>query len=195
MRPRILIVEDEPLVARSLARFFASTSQVTITGTLAAAMAVRDDAWAGLLIDIELPDGNGLDLLSYDREQGRSTPALILTGRLERDLVNRASALGALYACKPASNATLEQLVIAARGATASFEDMARHAETFLTERELEIVMAHARGVRRDAYLARANLSLAAYKSHVRTMLMRTGYASLDEIVLSLLKQAYEAKN
>jgi DNA-binding response OmpR family regulator len=195
MLPRILVLEDDSLVARSLARYFSANAQVTIAGTLAAAMAVRDSAWAGLLIDVDLPDGCGLDLLAYDRSMGRSTPALVLTGRFEREIVERVSELGASYACKPASSEALEQLVVAARAATASVEDMARVAATFLTEREIEIVLCHARGMRKEAYLAREGMTLEAYDAQVRAMLMRTGHASIDQIVQSLMARAYEAKN
>ena len=82
---RILYVEDDvhdaDLARRHLARALPDSALETV-GTLAAA---GDRLAAGgeydvLLLDLSLPDGSGLDLLSQVREENRTLTAVVLTG-------------------------------------------------------------------------------------------------------------------
>ena len=80
---RVLLVEDDALIARELAlRWRQRGWIITTTGSLAAA----DDALASddvelLVLDLGLPDGNGLDWLVRLRRKDKATPVLVLTAR------------------------------------------------------------------------------------------------------------------
>jgi len=78
---RLLIVEDDPLIARSLDQGLSPLGNtVDIFANLAEARAALAHARFDLVIlDLGLPDGNGLSLLSEIRGRSDATPVLILT--------------------------------------------------------------------------------------------------------------------
>jgi two-component system copper resistance phosphate regulon response regulator CusR len=84
---RILVVEDEPTLARYLQR---GLQEAAWTVDVAAAV---DDAWRLVLLnaydlvvlDLGLPGADGDDLLRRVREAGMDTPVLILTARGDVD--------------------------------------------------------------------------------------------------------------
>lgn len=80
---RILLVEDN-LRLSSLVRRGLEAEDFTVDGfgTLADAREALDLAPYDLMIlDLGLPDGDGLDLLKYLRDQNNSLPVLVLTAR------------------------------------------------------------------------------------------------------------------
>lgn len=82
---RVLIVEDDPGIAEGLSATLKRTGYAVDTAsTLREAMAaVSVEAFDILLLDLGLPDGDGLDGLRLIRQQGRRMPVLIMTARDE----------------------------------------------------------------------------------------------------------------
>ncbi|SIQ97029.1 transcriptional regulator, winged helix family [Paracoccus thiocyanatus] len=80
---RLLIVEDDPVLSDGLAVGLGlSGFTVDAVGTLADARAALDGGgFAGVVLDIMLPDGSGLDLLAELRAAGQRLPVLLLTAR------------------------------------------------------------------------------------------------------------------
>lgn len=80
---RILIVEDDPVLSEGLVVGLGlSGFTVDAVGTLADARAALENSeFAGVVLDIMLPDGLGTDLLARMRQVGRDTPVLLLTAR------------------------------------------------------------------------------------------------------------------
>ena len=80
---RLLVVEDEPGLADAAAEHLrAAAYAVDVAGTLDEAMAAARVAnYALILLDLRLPDGEGLGLLRNLRDRGDTTPVLILTAR------------------------------------------------------------------------------------------------------------------
>lgn len=90
MRGKILLVEDDPDLARGV-RFNLEREEYTVTvaGDGAAARAAfRDGSFHAVLLDLNLPDADGLDLLKELRAAGRVVPVICLTARgQETDVV------------------------------------------------------------------------------------------------------------
>jgi len=81
MPQRILVVEDEPAIAESIE--FALRREgfsVTLCHDLASARSKLDDIDL-ILLDLMLPDGDGLELLQSLRQSGQPTAILILSSR------------------------------------------------------------------------------------------------------------------
>ena len=79
---RLLLLEDDPILGDGLRDFLASDGHVVDwCTTLAQARALIDEPWDAWLLDWNLPDGSGVDLLASLRARGRLTPALVLTAR------------------------------------------------------------------------------------------------------------------
>ncbi|MFD1949719.1 response regulator transcription factor [Sphingomonas arantia] len=102
--PRILLIEDDAGTANEIAlELAASGYAVTHRTNVAEALAAVRDADVDLLIvDRQLPDGEGLDLIARMRAEGRRTPALVLSalGSLD-DRVRGLRAGGDDYLPKP----------------------------------------------------------------------------------------------
>lgn len=80
---RVLIVEDDTGIATGLAATLrASGYAVDVTATLAlASAALRVEPFDLVLLDLSLPDGDGLDWLRQVRRTGSVMPVLIMTAR------------------------------------------------------------------------------------------------------------------
>jgi len=85
MAAAILLVEDEPgLVLTLTDRLEAEGYDVTPASDLLTARAkLAEHAYDGLILDVMLPGGSGLDLCRDLRAKGDETPILFLTARAE----------------------------------------------------------------------------------------------------------------
>ncbi len=84
-RRRVLVVDDDPLVARSLAEFLSGEGfDVHVSGTCAEALGALDKVeppgFDVMIGDLSLPDGSGMDLLRQVRKAHRGVAVIMLTG-------------------------------------------------------------------------------------------------------------------
>lgn len=123
MTPRLLLVEDEPTSRLFLqAAAAALPAQVDTAERVSEAydMAARG-SYALWLIDANLPDGNGGDLLARLRAHGLSTPAIAHTAACEDEERERLLAQGfAGVAVKPLSAAAWQDAIRSALGGVAA---------------------------------------------------------------------------
>ena len=106
-RPRVLIVEDEPGVRQALERGLDrdgfETNAVAVAGE-----ALRVDDHDIALIDLGLPDGDGVELCRELRARHPQRPIVVVTGRCdELDIVDALEAGADDYVTKPFSLAVL----------------------------------------------------------------------------------------
>ena len=105
MDKRVLLVEDDAsfreLFARALAKALAPEHfdvAFVEAGTLAEARArLREGSLDAALIDVTMPDGDGLDLVGeiHDGGVGRPIPTMVLTANLDHSVAGRAIERGA----------------------------------------------------------------------------------------------------
>ena len=81
---RVLIVEDDEEIAGALARTLSREGYDTAcTGTVAGALAlVADEHWDAVLLDLGLPDGDGLEV-ARELRATNAIPVLVVTARDE----------------------------------------------------------------------------------------------------------------
>lgn len=111
---RLLVIEDDPLIARSLDQALTPLGNTidAFTHCAEAGAALQRGHFDLVILDLGLPDGDGLSLLEALRERGDTTPVLILTARDGVDDRVRGLDLGADdYLAKPFSLAELEARV------------------------------------------------------------------------------------
>lgn len=100
---KILIVDDDESIRKTLKLHFSEKYQVKTVGTAKEFLKTWPRYQANLLlIDLKLPDGNGMQLLKTIREKGDSTPAIMITGHSDMESPIQAMRIGATdYIQKP----------------------------------------------------------------------------------------------
>lgn len=109
---RILLVEDDAALGRGVALALRSDGEVELRCDCASALAAAEEGGYDLaILDVNLPDGNGLDVLKRLREIG-SVPVILLTcNDLETDQVAGFELGADDYVTKPFSLAVLRARV------------------------------------------------------------------------------------
>jgi two-component system OmpR family response regulator len=79
---RLLLIEDDDMLGDALREYLRGEGHVVDWClTLDEAQGLSSEPYDAWLVDWQLPDGSGLAWLQRHRQQGSSTPALILTAR------------------------------------------------------------------------------------------------------------------
>ncbi|TCS77876.1 DNA-binding response OmpR family regulator [Muricomes intestini] len=110
---KILIVEDDTSLAEGLKRALATeTVETDSCATLREAkLRLKKSTWDLVLLDVNLPEGSGLDLLARIRKES-DIPVILLTANdLETDIVNGLELGAEDYITKPFSLAVLRARV------------------------------------------------------------------------------------
>lgn len=132
---RILFVEDDPLVRHGLSRVLvAGGHELLACGTQADALARAPAFDPDLaLLDIGLPDGDGVACAQALRESSFGGPVVYLTAEHEQAAVARALAVGAQgYLVKPIVGAQLLPAVQAALSSAAAVQAQQQRMEEAL---------------------------------------------------------------
>ena len=110
----IFLLEDDETLGRGITMALTGpeTSVVCRTSLSSAREALEEDRFDLLILDVNLPDGSGLDLLRQVRAEGDATPVILLTANdLELDEVTGLEAGADDYVTKPFSLAVLRARV------------------------------------------------------------------------------------
>lgn len=189
----ILCLEDDRLMATAI-QFALRDHTITLVGTVHEAKEKIGshpfDAW---LLDVALPDGSGIDLLSWARAEGYLTPALVMTGQAERNTPNVVQVLGAEFIYKPYSKANLEAFLQRAVQ-SGGWDRLPAKAGRFataqkFTRREGELLLALARGVPRADLSEELQIKENTLKSIIRKLLRRTGHDDLADLLRAFLRE------
>ncbi len=81
-KPRLLYVEDDPDLVRVVAALVAEHVDMTVAETVAQGrQKLKDASFDLVILDVDLPDGSGLDLLELAKDKtGGSTPVIVFSG-------------------------------------------------------------------------------------------------------------------
>jgi len=113
----LLVVDDEPHIGLVLRPYLEQLGyRVSFARSLAearAAVAAASPPLDGMLLDLHLPDGSGLDFLRDLRAQDGTArlPILVLTAEGEERVLREARRLGAALVTKPFSPTKLSQRI------------------------------------------------------------------------------------
>ncbi|MFN3652663.1 MAG: HD domain-containing phosphohydrolase [Armatimonadota bacterium] len=102
----ILVVDDDPSIRGMLQTGLQTFGfeVVTAAGVEEARRMLQSRPFQMVLCDYDMPDGNGMDVLSYVDQVLTELPVIMLTGHTEVPLASRAIRNGATdYLCKPVS--------------------------------------------------------------------------------------------
>jgi DNA-binding NarL/FixJ family response regulator len=216
---QILIVEDNVVLARTLAgtikRFGGHATPVgTVREGLDKLGAINH--WAGVILDLCLPDGPGVRVLESMREtddRGQEVPVLVLTAFPDHPAVSAAYDLRAQFLEKPATLAQIEQFIRVAEAAERRRTEavsLAEHCpslwrnlvlsvverladEYHLSPVEREILVGSLCGQDRASMVAARNISPNTLKTQIRHLLLKTGETSLGHLRDRVLQSLVDA--
>ena len=111
---RILLLEDDEALRRGVAAALSGPDRTVVqaAGLQEAGRLLETGAFALLILDVNLPDGSGAELLRHLRQEGDRTPVILLTANdLETDIVAGLELGADDYITKPFSLAVLRARV------------------------------------------------------------------------------------
>jgi response regulator of citrate/malate metabolism len=146
---RVLVVEDEPIAAEAHTAYVERVPGFVVVATVgttqAALKALQDKAVDVVLLDMNLPDRHGLDVVRAMRAAGHRADVIAVTSARDLDVVRSAVSLGVVqYVLKPFVFATLRDRLVAYR----SYRDQMTSGAEVATQAEVDEVFA---GVRAGA--------------------------------------------
>ncbi len=205
---RVVIVDDHPVVRRGLRALFDERSGIDVCGELTTGVQavefVKKSKPDLVIMDLTLPEMNGLDAARAIRQDSPSTQILILSMHFSEELareVLRAGALG--YVLKSDADTELLAAVDHARrhlpfftstlartmtqnfveGPTAAPADAGPVPGAPLTEREVQVVQLLAEGKSNKEVAAALSVSTRTIESHRNHIMRKMKFGSFSELV------------
>ncbi len=191
-----LVVEDDAFAARTFVALIRAQAFARSVSTVKQALTAIDQRpWTGLLLDVTLPDGSGLDLLERLRGERNEVPVLVVTGSHDPTVANRAHRLGASCVFKPDVVADLRTFVHRAITATsdnqtrtlAAVRSLRRRLQ--LSGRELDVVELLALGVPRERLADELDVSENTVKTTVRRLLAKFKETSTEGVARAVFEE------
>ena len=182
---RVLVAEDHPLYRQGLADAIRARAELALVAEAAngrAALAqIRDHGPDVAVLDVKMPQLDGLQVLRAVRREGARTRVILLSAFIDGELVHQALALGAAGFLSKESTAAevCEAVAIVARGevvlapeiqsALAGELRLRAPAEgPRLSERETQILALLAEGLSSGEIASELDVSATTVKSHLR---------------------------
>jgi response regulator of citrate/malate metabolism len=143
---RVLVVEDEPVALEAHAAYVARVPGFTVAATAAtsheALRALQATEVDVVLLDMNLPDRHGLDVIRAMRSGGHRADVIAVTSARDLEVVRAAVSLGVVqYLLKPFVFATLRDRLEAYR----AYRGQLGHATELSTQAEVDQVVADVR--------------------------------------------------
>jgi NarL family two-component system response regulator LiaR len=203
---RVLLADDHAVVRSGLGAFLLAADDLDLVGeAVNGAEAVRRCAELRpdvVLMDLQMPEMDGVEATRAIRQRWPTTQVLILTSFREEERVQAALVAGAIgYLLK---NVTADELADAIRAVRAGRPALAPEATQALiqatvrppappgeelTEREREVLGLMVEGLTNDGIAARLSISRSTVKYHVSSILAKLGAGSRTEAVALALQR------
>lgn len=209
---KILVVDDHGLIREALSgvlkQLRPDATIVEAVDSSQAAQRLKEEREIELIVlDLGLPDRNGLDILAELRDRYRDVAVVVLSGLSDRDTVTRALDLGALgFIPKSASRAVMLSafnLIFAggvyippevlggkapspaAGSESAGQERRVSAADIGLTERQMDVLALMMQGKSNKAICRLLNLAEPTVKNHVTAILRTLNATNRTEAVIA----------
>jgi DNA-binding NarL/FixJ family response regulator len=205
---RVLLVDDHAAFLEPLAQLLAREPDLQVVGSAGALAELSDHLKLGVvadvvMLDLDLPDGDGANAIPDLRRANSETAILILTATRDERAYARAVAAGAAHVLHKSASVrdivaairqlhageTLvdpQQLVALLRIAAAQQEEerTARSALASLTPRELQVIQLLAQGQGNEAIANSLRMRPETVRVHVRNILAKLGVQSRLQAVI-----------
>jgi DNA-binding NarL/FixJ family response regulator len=192
----VLIIDDQTVARRAMARTLRPYAIVRPAGCLFEGRNALDcEPVSGLIVDLKLPDGSGLELVEELGRRGSRLPTLVISATQSVLEVSHASRWGAAFVSKDEEPDEIVRRIVAlayeARRYGQLRETLAGRLATeyALTPAESETLALFARHGQRDRLSAELDIAETSVRSRVRGICRKLGIKHL-ETVFRLLFEA-----
>ena len=199
---KILTVDDHPLLREGIAAVLANQPDLVVAGDAVNGLeaieryrSLRPDV---VLMDLQMPDMNGIDAISAIRAEFPEARVVVLTAHRGDVQVARALKAGASgYLLKDALRKelieTIRRVHAGQRRVSAEIaNDLADHlADDSLTEREVEVLRSVAAGNSNKIIADKLAISEETVKTHMRSVLSKLNANDRTHAVTIALKRGY----
>ena len=200
----VMVVEDDALIRKRLSGVVNDNNQLTLLASCStvteAKAALKLAAPEVLLVDLDLPDGNGLELIQLVHKDGHDTAIMVISVFGDESHILKAIAAGASgYLLKDDESIQIETAItdLAAGGAPIS-PSIARHLMKHfrpeeqllekLTKREQQVLQKVAKGYTSQEIAEMEGLSYHTVATHVKNIYRKLSVNSRAEAVFEALK-------
>jgi DNA-binding NarL/FixJ family response regulator len=188
----VLIVDDHPLVRSALTQQLASLLPgVTVLAADSVEIAERTAAQAQVLdliiLDINLPDGDGVALLRQWQANIPDVPVIVVSGESEDEAAQRAKNAGAIsFVAKSAPECALRDAI----GKALKLSTVTGNADSFsvfdtLTARQQAVLRALVAGMSNLDIANHMDISELTVKAHLTAIFKALGVVSRTQAVLA----------
>lgn len=199
--PRVLLIDDHPMmragVSQLLERSISGVSIGEATSAREAVAAVVSGCWDIVVLDIDLPDRSGLDLLVDIRRAAPGLPVLILSGLPEHELGIQVLRLGAAGFCSKIEAAdqlaaAVNKVLGGGRHVSAALAEklaetvsagIAHHPHERLSSREMQILLSIAAGRSVGEIAVQLALSVKTVSTYRTRLLVKMDMRSNAELM------------
>jgi DNA-binding NarL/FixJ family response regulator len=199
---KCLLVEDQTLVRLGLKSLLELDKTITISamaedGEMCISY-LNEQSFDVVLLDMRMPNLDGLGVLTYLNKQGIKLPVLIITTFEDCDVLAKAMQLGAMgYILK---NAELETLITAIKSvyqghqvlqpALTQFLLQKQHSQfDALTKKEHEVLKCLALGMANKTIASTLNNSDGTIRNHVSQILEKLGVTDRTQAVIKAINE------
>jgi len=197
----VLIADDHAIVRQGLKQILSATEDLVVTGEaddgVEALHLAREQAWDVFLLDVSMPNRNGIDTLKQLKKEFPRLPVLILSMHPEEQYAVRALKAGASgYLTKqsaPEQLVTAIRLVasgkkylshaVAQQLASAISDDSDKSPHQRITDREYQVLVLIAAGNTLTQIAEELNLGVATVSTYRARLLEKMGLKSTAELI------------
>jgi DNA-binding NarL/FixJ family response regulator len=196
---RVVVADDHPVVRKALAQLLDGADEITVVATASdggeAVAAALEHSADVVLMDLEMPDQNGIDATQALTTAGSKARVVILTTFSDRRRILAALDAGAVgYLLKDAEHEEIIRGVLAAAAGDAPLapraarEMLAERArpryELELSARELEVLRLVARGLPNKLIARELEISEKTVKAHLTSVFSQLGVTDRTQAAL-----------
>ncbi|ARJ40709.1 DNA-binding response regulator [Pantoea alhagi] len=184
----LLLIDDHPLVQVALEAALASApiplSLMAVDSEAAAFQALQQQMPQLVILDISLPDSNGLEMLKLLKRRFPDLPVLIYSAQTERLYMQMAQAAGAAgYIVKSQSMPQLLSAILAVLGGKMVFAaDISAAGALPLTGKEQQVLSLLAQGLSNLQIAQQLHISNKTVSTHKKNILEKTGAHSVLDL-------------
>jgi DNA-binding NarL/FixJ family response regulator len=204
MTTTLVLADDHPIILEGLEQLFRRDKEFQVLATCntgeEAIAAVRQHRPDIVVLDVRMPNGDGLSVLKRIQDEHLPTRVILLTASMEEDQVLQAMEQGVWgLVLKEAAAVSLvdsvrkvsrgeraldQSLIVRALDRALERQNGLRHAAEVLSRRETEIVKMVAAGLRNKEIAAKLFIGEGTVKTHLHAIYKKLGVHGRVELTL-----------